>query len=99
MGQITAYAAAPSNATPLFVPAADAVRNLVAQADSGQVQIDWAAGVTIKIVQPTSVTVSGAEIPVDGVKLIQAQAQTVDTPTDGGTADSASTAEAPTQPA
>lgn len=64
-----------SNSTPLFVPATDAIRALVAKAADTDVQIDWAAGVTLKSVEPTSMKIDNADVPVDGLTFIQATAE------------------------
>lgn len=92
MAQITVTTAAPTAGTPLFVPAVDAVNKLVMKARDAQVEIDWATGVTLKTVEPSSVTVGDAQIAVDGVILVQAEAQTVEQPqpAETDTADSAS---------
>lgn len=77
---LTATTAAPSASTPLFVPAGEAIRALVAQAETEGLAIDWDQGVTIKRVTPDTVTVDGVQVPVSGVVLLQATAETVEGP-------------------
>lgn len=78
MATITVCAASPSNGTPLFVPATEAVRALVAQADTDQVEIDWGVGVTLTTITPDSVTTNGDQVQITGVILILATAHTVE---------------------